>query len=172
MNTAELITTFERHTEITPKLRVLDLACGSGRNGHWFAKQGAEVTFIDRNPESFDDLWRQFPHCQFIEWDLEQGDKPELQPFDVVLVFNYLHRPSLPWIAKQLKLGGLLFYETFTQEQAKFGRPSNPDFLLNQSELQHRFAKFETLHYFEGHMPGGETGMLQAKAQLIARAVR
>ena len=29
-------------------LKVLDLACGSGRNGLWFLARGAEVTFIDR----------------------------------------------------------------------------------------------------------------------------
>lgn len=28
-------------------LNVLDLACGSGRNGLWFLAQGADVTFVD-----------------------------------------------------------------------------------------------------------------------------
>lgn len=30
-------------------LKVLDLACGSGRNGLWFLNQSCEVTFIDQD---------------------------------------------------------------------------------------------------------------------------
>jgi hypothetical protein len=34
-----------------------------------------------------------------------------------------------------LAKGGVLIYETFAQGNAQFGRPSNPDFLLNPGEL-------------------------------------
>ena len=42
---------------------------------------------------------------------------------DVVLVFNYLHRPLMPAIVDAVAPGGLLFYETFTVDQAPRGRP-------------------------------------------------
>jgi hypothetical protein len=34
-----------------------------------------------------------------------------------------------------LLAGGVLIYETFAQGNAQFGKPSNPNFLLNTGEL-------------------------------------
>ena len=34
-----------------------------------------------------------------------------------------------------LEEGGVLIYETFAQGNAQFGKPSNPNFLLNPGEL-------------------------------------
>ncbi|MCL1074631.1 class I SAM-dependent methyltransferase [Shewanella dokdonensis] len=169
MNTADLITTFpwDNYPPLN-SLKILDLACGSGRNGLWFAKRGADVTFVDRNPEAFSSLLEAFPHCHCLQVDLESGSLPALGQFDVVLVFNYLHRPLMPWINQRLANGGLLFYETFHQRQAALGKPTNPDFLLQDTELLRTFAKLETLHYFEGKLIHNNT-QSQEKAQLIAR---
>ena len=56
--------------------------------------------------------------------DLERG-APVLgeRAFDLVLVFNYLHRPLLPAIVAAVAPGGLLIYETFTIEQAAAAGP-------------------------------------------------
>jgi hypothetical protein len=51
------------------------------------------------------------------------------------VVTNYLHRPLLPLLAEALSPGGVLIYETFGQGNARFGKPSNPDFLLQPGEL-------------------------------------
>ena len=55
--------------------------------------------------------------------------------FDLVLVTNYLHRPILPDIIGAVAPGGLLLYETFALGNERFGKPSNPDFLLRPGEL-------------------------------------
>ena len=55
--------------------------------------------------------------------------------YDVVLVFNYLHRPLMPALLDAIAPGGVLIYETFAMGNEKFGRPSNPDFLLAPGEL-------------------------------------
>ena len=43
--------------------------------------------------------------------------------------------PILPDIIGAVAPGGLLLYETFAQGNERFGKPSNPDFLLRPGEL-------------------------------------
>ena len=153
---------------------VLDLACGSGRNGLWFADKGHKVTFIDKSMANLNVPSE--PHSDskptdhtYLTWDLEDGSAPELMPdkYDLVLVFNYLHRPLFSQIAAAVKPGGLIVYETFIKKQAQIGRPKNPKFLLKANELKNEFKKWAVLHYFEGEVINGLN--LSYKAQLIAR---
>ena len=69
--------------------------------------------------------------------DLEQGSWPlaDAGQFDAVVVTNYLHRPLFSKIAAALQPGGVLLYETFGVGNERFGKPSNPDFLLQSYEL-------------------------------------
>jgi hypothetical protein len=59
-------------------------------------------------------------------------------------VVNYLHRPILKLLAAALSPGGVLIYETFGIGNERFGRPTNPNFLLLPGELL-RFAEAESL---------------------------
>jgi len=52
-----------------------------------------------------------------------------------VVTTNYLHRPLLPALIAAVEPGGVFLYETFAQGNERFGRPSNPDFLLRPQEL-------------------------------------
>ena len=101
------------------------------------------------------------------EVDLEQASvKPlENRCFDAVLVFNYLYRPLLPAIKLVISKAGLIFYETFTVHQTKFGRPINPDYLLKENELLDAFKDWEVIKYFEGIKTNPE----RAVASLVAR---
>lgn len=152
--------------KLGPFTQVLDLACGGGRNGLWLAKQGAQVTFVDRDLSRLTDLPA---NCQQYQLDLETEPPPALaaQLFDIVMVFNYLHRPLIEQIKQAIKPGGILVYETFITTQARYGRPKNPDFLLHSNELLERFDDFATLHYFEGNV--GCEDNPSFKAQLIAQ---
>ena len=68
--------------------------------------------------------------------DLENGLwSPTGLRFDGVIVTNYLHRPLFPRILEALSPAGLLVYETFAAGNERFGKPSNPDFLLQPGEL-------------------------------------
>jgi len=55
--------------------------------------------------------------------------------FGAVVVTNYLHRPLIPTLIESLSAGGVLIYETFMRGNERFGKPSNPDFLLKDGEL-------------------------------------
>ncbi len=55
--------------------------------------------------------------------------------FAGMVVTNYLHRPLFPALLAALEPGGMLIYETFAAGNERFGKPSNPDFLLRPGEL-------------------------------------
>ena len=134
----------------------LDLACGSGDNGIFLAQRGCEVICCDISPESLAQAEKlagaNNAKVKIWQVDLEIAGANPLpsNTYGAVLVFRYLHRPLLECIKKALKNGGLLVYETFTVEQPKFGKPRNPDFLLNPGELLQTFGDWEVIHYFEG----------------------
>jgi len=87
--------------------------------------------------------------------DLEAGDADlGAGTHDLVLVFHYLHRPLFPALVRALAPGGLLLYETFTVEQARRGRPKNPDFLLAPGELRRIVTPLVVLREREGEFEG------------------
>ena len=150
---------------------VLDLACGDGQNGVFLAERGLDVICCDISVEALararELAGRRGVTVSLWEVDLE---RPGINPFredvySAILVFRYLHRPLFPCIRKALRPGGLLVYETFTVEQAAFGRPRNPDHLLHPGELRQAFADWEILHSFEGLKENPR----RAVAQLVCR---
>lgn len=135
---------------------VIDIACGDGHNGIYLAARGFSVILADRSAEALakagETARKRGVDVTLWKIDLEQGAS---NPFDnstfgAVLVFRYLHRPLIPCMRKALMPGGILIYETFTAEQAKFGKPRNPEHLLKKGELAGWFNDWEILHFFEG----------------------
>ncbi|MGS0689823.1 class I SAM-dependent methyltransferase [Shewanella sp. 0m-8] len=170
-NSAELITQFATLSDyLTPACKVLDLACGSGRNGQWFTDRNCQVSYLDKDLTGLDiALPDKTTVIERLEWNLEDGSAPLLPQahYDIILVFNYLHRPLLNQIIDSIKPGGLIIYETFTEQQAQIGRPRNPDFLLKAGELKAIFANWSCLHYSEDLF--GELLNASYKAQIIAQ---
>lgn len=121
---------------ITPPGRILDLAAGSGRHARYFKALGHDVLAIDRDISGLRDLAGQ-AGIEIREIDLENGQGWPLpgRRFAGIIVANYLHRPLLPHLSEALLPGGVLIYETFAVGNERFGRPSNPDFLLQPGEL-------------------------------------
>lgn len=116
--------------------RVLDLACGQGRHARYFLGLGHPVVALDRDLAGVADL-RGRPDALLVESDLEDGRPFALagQRFAGVVVTNYLYRPLLPALVEAVAPGGCLLYETFALGNERFGRPSNPDYLLRPGEL-------------------------------------
>lgn len=150
---------------------IVDLACGTGRNGLFLASQGLPVVFADRSPEALGEVRAQLTvrglTAERWQVDLETGAADPLagRQFGAVLVFRYLHRPLMPKLAASIAPGGLLIYETFTVHNLRYGRPNNPEFLLLSGELAEHFPGFTTLHAFEGFLPDPDREV----AQLVCR---
>jgi SAM-dependent methyltransferase len=135
-----------RHAILIPKPGpVLDLAAGGGRHTRYFKGLGYAVVAVDRDVSRLADLLGD-AQIDVMEADLEGGAPWPLEDrrFAGIIVTNYLHRPLLPKIAAALQPDGVLIYETFGVGNEKFGKPSNPDFLLKPGELLD-FARAEGL---------------------------
>lgn len=115
---------------------VCDVACGGGRHARWFADRGHPVIALDRDVSGVADV-RDDPNVELVEWDLEVGVPIPVAPGScaAVVVTNYLWRPILDELCALLAPDGWLLYETFAVGNERFGRPSNPDFLLRAGEL-------------------------------------
>jgi SAM-dependent methyltransferase len=115
--------------------RVLDVACGAGRHARFFAARGCVVDAVDRDPACADALCG-LPAVRFLCADLENGRWPYAgERFDAVVVTHYLHRPLAPALCAAVDDGGVLLYETFACGNERYGRPSNPAYLLRPREL-------------------------------------
>lgn len=130
---------------------VLDVACGGGRHARLFARRGCIVDAVDRDPSCGEALAGE-PNVRFLAADLEGGPWPYGERrFDAIVVANYLHRPLFPRLAASLADGGVLIYETFAVGNERYGRPSNPDFLLRPRELLDVFgAQLHVLAFEDG----------------------
>lgn len=125
---------------ITAGGEVLDLACGSGRHSRLLAAMGRRVCALDRDAGALG-LLAGVPGITVMQADLERAPWPlASRKFDAVVVTNYLHRPLFPCIVDALAPQGLLIYETFASGNERFGKPSNPEFLLRPGELLERVA--------------------------------
>jgi SAM-dependent methyltransferase len=118
---------------IQPGGAVLDVACGSGRHARLLAQMGFEVDAVDRDIGLFSDPP---PGVTLLQADIEQGPWPYTgRRFAGIVVTHYLHRPLLPILVDSLAPLGMLLYETFARGNERFGKPSNPAFLLEPGEL-------------------------------------
>ena len=149
--------------------RVLDLAAGSGRHSVYLAKLGFSVLAVDRDVGALESLAQsksglaiQVEHLELEGSTWPLADRSGL--FDAVVVTNYLYRPYLDLLPNLLAEGGLLIYETFADGNAAFGKPSNPDFLLQAGELLD-FAARHGLHvlaYSDLYQAQPKPAMVQA----------
>ena len=115
---------------------VLDVACGAGRNARYFLHRGYSILAIDRTIDAVADLGATCG-CRIMAADLESGGGLPVagRRFAAVVVTNYLHRPLFPALIAAVEPGGVFIYETFAQGNETFGRPRNPEFLLEPGEL-------------------------------------
>jgi tellurite methyltransferase len=144
------------HADMLPRTGLaLDLASGRGRNALWLAEHGMTVVALDRNEHALADLREEAARRGLTVLadlaDFESGDFSfHRAAFDLIVVTHYLYRPLFPGLVAALKPGGLLIYETFTVDQARRGKPTNPDFLLEPGELVRLVQPLEIVDSREG----------------------
>lgn len=155
----------ERQGARSPR-RVLDLACGTGRNAVFLALAGYDVTAVDVLPDALQRARELAAHHEVplrtLERDLEEPGALHGLDADLIVVVRFLARSLFPKIEAALRPGGILAYETFTEVQRQAGHPRNPRFLLRPGELCRAFPGLEILHH---ESVGGEAHL----ERLVAR---
>jgi len=150
---------------VSPGARVLDLAAGRGRHALHFARRGATVVALDRDPAAL----VTFAGTSGVETrvaDVERDPWPlAAERFDAIVVVRYLHRPLLAHLLAALADDGVLLYETFARGNEAYGKPSNPAFLLEPDELLVLARERLTVVAFEqGRMGGNRPAVIQRLA--------
>jgi len=135
-----------RWAQLVERGPVLDVACGAGRHATLFAERGFEVYALDRDDQVLPGS------IHFVRADLEDGSPWPLhgKRFAAIVVTNYLHRPLFPRLVESLEPGAVLIYETFMLGNERYGRPSNPNFLLRPGELLEAFATLGVVAFEQG----------------------
>jgi len=154
----------------------LDLACGLGGNALLLAQAGLTVQAWDVSPVAIDAVQlhatTKHLHVQAIVRDV--GEHPPLPAsFDVIVVSYFLQRALVPALYAALRPGGLLFYQTFVNDELQNNvfrqGPTNPDFLLAENELLTMFAPLHLRVYREEGVLGNNTHNRRNEALFIGQ---
>jgi rhodanese-related sulfurtransferase len=159
---------------LLPKGLALDVAMGEGRNAIYMATRGFDVDGVDADPDTVSRARaaarKLGAPIRATVGNFEDGTYIiPIDAYDVIAVFNYLHRPLFKDIKDGVGPGGVVIYQTFTEEQARFGRPKNPDHLLRPGELRQVFSDWDVLAYRELVGASRKDGQMRAIAGIVAR---
>ncbi|RLJ65378.1 class I SAM-dependent methyltransferase [Sulfurisoma sediminicola] len=142
---------------------VLDLACGGGRHTRLLHELGYGVEAVDRDAAALAEL-SGLPGVTTRAADLEGGPWPYRgRAFAGIVVTNYLWRPLLPALLDALGEEGVLIYETFMLGNERFGKPSNPQFLLRPGELLEMVqgTHFSVIAFEQGEVASPRPAVIQ-----------
>ncbi len=155
---------------LPPSGRLLDIACGRGRNALPLAALGYRVTAVDSSSQGLEQLAaeaarRQLP-VAILQQDLERDLRLPPASFDIVLQFFYLQRSLFDSLRQAVKPGGLAVVRTFSRAGKSDGGPGNPDYVLQPGELPAVFSGWDILLHEEGLDQAQRGGCL---AGIVAR---
>ena len=153
--------------------KALDFACGLGGNAVLLAELELETHAWDISRVALDKL-DHYAKVRKLNISTYERDveiyPPEPHSFDVIVVSNFLHRPSFSKLIKALRKDGLLFYQTFTANKVTDIGPTNPDFLLGKNELLELCIELEILVYREEGMQGNTASGFRNQAMIVAKS--
>jgi tellurite methyltransferase len=147
--------------------RALDLAGGRGRHARWLARRGLDVTLADISEVGLalarEEASREGLSFETVQVDFEHDPVPA-GPWDVILVFHYMHRPLFEQFPQLLAPGGfLLFCQATVRNLERHPRPPR-DYLIGESELRQLVKGLEIVRYEEGWLEEG-----RHEARVVAR---
>lgn len=136
--------------EKTKGKKALDVASGAGRNSIYLANNGFDVEALDISSVALEVLNNKgFKNISCKLVDLDEYKIPK-NNYDLIVMTNFLDRNLIPKLSNALKMDGVLFIETYMEDELNEKTSSNPDFLLKKDELKTFFNdNFELLVYDE-----------------------
>ncbi len=148
--------------------RALDLACGTGRNALWLAKQGWEVTAVDGSGAALEILegraHQEGIKIKTVVADLQRGEYTiEPSHWDLITICYYLQRDLIQPAQRGVRPGGVLLTIVHTTE----GDEQPTESRLRPSELAQYFNGWELLHSYEG-VPN-DPAHRRSVAEIVAR---
>jgi 2-polyprenyl-3-methyl-5-hydroxy-6-metoxy-1,4-benzoquinol methylase len=140
--------------------RVLDIACGEGRNSVWLARQGCDVLGIDISPLALKKAQRlaenQKVRVQFRQTDVRDWEWSPVAFDAVVCIFIQFAAPAerhrlFEGFKATLKPGGVLVLQGYTPKQVEYrtGGPPDAAHMYTREMLEQAFAELEILHLRE-----------------------
>jgi SAM-dependent methyltransferase len=157
------------HAHLLPPGRTLDLAAGTGRNAGFLAARGHTVVAADSSWAGLALLRRHVSGVACVQMDL---DAPGFRPgcADNVVVVSFLDRRLFAEVARWLRPGGVLLWDTFLVDQRTIGHPREAAFLLERGELAERLrGEFRILVAREGLVE--EQGRAAFRSGVVAERV-
>ena len=153
----------------------LDVACGLAANGLFLAAWGFNSYCWDISPVAIEKV-RETARQQGLPVTAEVRDvelhPPAPEEFDVIVVSRFLHRPLCKFLARALKPGGRLFYQTFALTEdgsVPETGPQRREYRLGEGELLVLFPNFEVLRYHESPMRDEAGRPVSYESWLVAK---
>ncbi len=162
--------------------RSLDLACGLGGNALRMAELGFESHAWDISDAGIQKV-NEFASERQLNLFSKQCDISEQRQqaemlaigFDVIIVSRFLLREIMPTIISALRPQGLIFYQTFIEEEplpvsdAPVAGPQNNHFRLQCNELLKLFSGLTIRYYREESTLGKLDKGLRNEALLVGQ---
>ena len=146
--------------------KALDVASGAGRNSIYLAINGFDVEALDISQVALDVLNNKgFKNisCKFVDLDEYEISK---NSYDLIVMTNFLDRNLIPKLSAALKINGVLFIETYMEDELNEKPSSNPNFLLKKDELKTFFDDNSELLAYDEFLNSDK--LYKMKKQFIA----
>ncbi len=152
--------------------KALDMASGLGGNAILMAKHHLQVEAWDISNIALEKL-NEYSRANHLNITTKlrdiENNPPEKNYFNVIVVTQFLHRPTFNNLIESLITGGLLIYQTFCIEKVDNIGPSNPNYLLEKNELLHLCRDMQILVYREEGLQGNTQQGWRNQAMVIAK---
>lgn len=154
-----------------PTGRAIDLACGSGRNALYLAKQGFDVDAVDISAQALDRAQKTAQgmgvSVNWLEHDLDEPLQLE-DSYQLILIIRYVNLPLIQQMTANLAPGGFLVCEQHLVTEAEVIGPTNSVYRVSSGDLLTVAEGLDIKHLEEVLVPDPD-GRTAALARLVAQ---